>query len=511
VLAPGQSLASARFNLTVDNAFELWVNGRRTGSGDNFKQVYVFDLAASLRPGTNLIAVVAENTLDFPNPAGFIGVLELRFQDESAREIKTDKQWESATNAAPNWLTDAYAPEGWVAAMEVGPFGMEPWGDLDTSSGPPYVFPDFQAISGVLQKLGVPPDFEADSSLRFIHRRERDTDIYFVANSQTNWLQANCGFRVAGKRPELWDPLTGRISFAAAYEEKDGRTFVPLTFEPAGSVFVIFREPLGSRGGRGIPEAIVAISRQGQELLPKPGQGSKASPSIELTAGRSGEVRGLVWEAGHYEFKTTTGQVRSLELHALPSAIELAGPWQVHFRPGRGAPEEVTFPVLSDWSQHSDPGVRYFSGTATYKKSFTLSVDLPGPQGRAFLDLGEVAVMAQVKLNGKDLGTLWKAPYRVEVTQGLKAVENVLEVQVVNLWINRMIGDEQLPEDSDRNPNGTLKRWPDWLEQGQRSPTGRFTFTSWRLWKKDSPLQRSGLIGPVRIIPAKEEEVVGAR
>ena len=107
--------------------------------------------------------------------------------------------------------------------------------------------------------------------------------------------------------------------------------------------------------------------------------------------------------------------------------------------------------------------------------------------------------MAELTLNGKDLGILWKSPYRVEVTDTLKAGENSLELKVVNLWINRQIGDAQLPEDSDRNSNGTLKSWPQWLLDGKPSPTGRFTFTSWRLWKKSDPLVESGLLGPVRL------------
>ena len=107
--------------------------------------------------------------------------------------------------------------------------------------------------------------------------------------------------------------------------------------------------------------------------------------------------------------------------------------------------------------------------------------------------------MADVKLNGKDLGILWKPPYRVDVTEALRAGDNALEIAVTNLWINRMIGDEELPEDSDRNPDGTLKAWPQWVQEGKPSPTGRFTFTSWRLWKKGEPLVESGLIGPVTL------------
>jgi hypothetical protein len=111
--------------------------------------------------------------------------------------------------------------------------------------------------------------------------------------------------------------------------------------------------------------------------------------------------------------------------------------------------------------------------------------------------------MAEVTLNHQPLGILWKPPFRVDVTEALKTGDNVLEIKVVNLWINRMIGDEQLPEDSERNGDGTLKSWPQWVNEGKPSPTGRKTFTSWRLWKKDSPLVESGLIGPVSLKAAR--------
>ena len=136
-----------------------------------------------------------------------------------------------------------------------------------------------------------------------------------------------------------------------------------------------------------------------------------------------------------------------------------------------------------------------------------MAAEWVGKGKRLYLDLGKVAVMAEVKLNGKNLGIVWKTPYRLEVTGAVKAGENSLEVEVVNLWVNRQIGDEQLPEDSDRNANGTLKKWPQWLEEGKASPAGRYTFTSWRLWGKDAPLQESGLLGPVKIVVAREIEL----
>ncbi|MEI6297942.1 MAG: glycosylhydrolase-like jelly roll fold domain-containing protein, partial [bacterium] len=161
----------------------------------------------------------------------------------------------------------------------------------------------------------------------------------------------------------------------------------------------------------------------------------------------------------------------------------------------------ITLDKLVSWSEHPEAGVKYFSGAGTYRTAFqwNLPTATANLQPAIYLDLGKVAVMAEVKLNGKDLGILWKPPFRLEVTDTLKPGENTLEVKVVNLWINRQIGDEFLPEDCDRNGDGTLKAWPKWLEEGKSSPTGRFTFTSWKLWKKSDPLQESGLLGPVTL------------
>jgi hypothetical protein len=204
-------------------------------------------------------------------------------------------------------------------------------------------------------------------------------------------------------------------------------------------------------------------------------------------------------QPGRYEVRTESGKTYQARVPEMPRPTDLSGPWRVAFAVGGGAPEHIDLDSLISWSKHPDPGVKYFSGTATYTHEFDMAAEMLSKSRRLFLDLGKVEVMADVRLNGKDLGTLWKRPYRVEVTDAVRAGANVLEVRVANLWINRMIGDEQLPEDSDRNPDGTLKAWPKWLEEGKPSPSGRFTFTSWRLWKKDSPLVDSGLLGPVGI------------
>ena len=218
-------------------------------------------------------------------------------------------------------------------------------------------------------------------------------------------------------------------------------------------------------------------------------------PLAEFHSNSAGQLTLEAWQPGRYEWKTASGRTQRSDVAALPQPQAIAGPWQVAFDPKAGGPASVAFDKLEDWSKRPEDGIKYYSGAATYRTTFQAKA--ANPQSKVYLDLGKVAVMAEVKLNGRDLGILWKPPYRVDVTGVIIAGENTLEVSVVNLWINRQIGDEQMPEDSDRNPDGTLKAWPQWLLEGKPSPTGRFTFTSWRLWKKgDAPVE-SGLLGPV--------------
>jgi hypothetical protein len=182
---------------------------------------------------------------------------------------------------------------------------------------------------------------------------------------------------------------------------------------------------------------------------------------------------------------------------------DVSGPWQVLFDPEDAGPGEVVFNDLQDWTSRSEEGIRYYSGTATYSKTFEIPSDLISPSSSLALDLGRVEVMASVTLNGQDLGIAWKPPFRLEITHAVRPGPNDLTVRVVNLWPNRMIGDELLPEDSERRPDGTLKNWPPWLLRGEPSPTGRTTFSAWRHWARGSELQPSGLLGPVRVLQDK--------
>ena len=165
----------------------------------------------------------------------------------------------------------------------------------------------------------------------------------------------------------------------------------------------------------------------------------------------------------------------------------------------------MSFAQLEDWTKRPEDGIKYYSGTATYKTAFTR--DPAVAKADLILDLGKVEVIAEVTLNGQNLGTLWKPPFRVDVSKEVRPGANELVVKVVNLWPNRQIGDENLPEDSKRDADGTVTSWPEWLLKSEPSPTGRIAFATLRLWKKGEPLQPSGLIGPVTLRAAKRFEI----
>jgi hypothetical protein len=185
----------------------------------------------------------------------------------------------------------------------------------------------------------------------------------------------------------------------------------------------------------------------------------------------------------------------------------LSGPWEVSFDPKWGGPAKIIWDKLEDWSRRPEPGIKYYSGTATYRSAFDVPASAaalrraPAKGARLWLDLGTVKNIARVRLNGRDLGVVWCDPWRVDVTTALRAIDNVLEIQVANLWPNRLIGDEQEPADAEYGRGGNLLRWPDWITKKEPRPSSaRFTFATWKHYTKDSPLLPSGLLGPVSIL-----------
>jgi hypothetical protein len=207
------------------------------------------------------------------------------------------------------------------------------------------------------------------------------------------------------------------------------------------------------------------------------------------------------WDAGRYVMQLTTGGEDIVTVKDLPEPLAVAGPWEVSFQAGRGAPAQAVFDKLISWPDHPEAGIRYFSGTATYRRTLDIPAGLLGQGKEVHLDLGRVQVIAEVRLNGRNLGILWQAPYRVDLTSAARAGNNALEIEVTNLWPNRLIGDEQLPEDIEW-AGLPLKCWPDWLLNGSPRPVReRATFTTWHHWRKDSQLLPSGLLGPVMLRP----------
>jgi hypothetical protein len=175
--------------------------------------------------------------------------------------------------------------------------------------------------------------------------------------------------------------------------------------------------------------------------------------------------------------------------------INLDGPWKLTFDPKWGGPGEIQFEQLADWSKRPEFGIKFYSGTVTYQKTFTLPVDIAEKTTPLFISLGDVYNLADVSLNGVKLRTLWTTPWSLEITKAIKKGTNLLEIKVVNLWPNRLIGDEQFPSDGISN-----RKWPDWLLENKTRASQRITFASYGFYKKESPLLKSGLLGPVTIL-----------
>ena len=470
------------------------------------------------------------------------------------------------------------------------------------------------SILDILKSGELPPDFSIEQgslkSIDYIHRKTKDTDIYFVVNSQKKSRELACRFRITGKQPELWHAETGEISKAAVWQENaDGTTTVFIPFEPEASVFVLFREPVSSdkhivsttielqkpiskplpnleiikaeygtflpdglvdvtdiiaknvvnhrlqvqatrdlcgsdpapgykkelrvryksgdlileknamekewleintadrgnleilqavfgkfeRGIAGIPpnhpvydvtehvksrleagefeilvndrfaagkniptkkalrlvyltngeEKTVSISNGGTLKL------TQATPEPKL-AYKDGVVSWLTPFAGEMTYSSSTGKTKTVQVKSVPEPIELTGEWEVTFPANLGAPAKSIFDTLTSWSSSSNEGIRYFSGTATYRKQFVLPEQLVQAGTSLELDLGDVRVIAEVTINGQPVGILWKTPFRLNINDFVKQGENTLEVKITNLWPNRLIGDEQVSMDFER-------------------------------------------------------------
>ncbi len=307
----------------------------------------------------------------------------------------------------------------------------------------------WQRCQALLQFGKIAPlDFVVDDSApsgfspRAIHRRTAKQDVWFVANLERTEGVAACVFNISGKQPELWDAATGERRVLSDFQISGGETKIYLKFAPTQSFFVVFRQPL------------------------------------------------------------TKSQIKKSNNPKLIPVTEITGSWDVSFDPKWGGPKSAKFDKLTDWTSRPEAGIRYYSGTAICRKSF----DATHFKQVTYLELGTVNHIARVRLNGRDLGVVWCAPWGVHLpAKLLKPKGNMLEIEVTNVWANRLIGDEQQPADCEWLPGHMggwfLKRFPDWFVKGQARPSkGRYCFTTWNYFTKDSPLVPSGLLGPVRLM-----------
>ena len=425
-LDPKKRVDSAQLEITADNAFQVWLNGNQLRGGANFHTIYTPDVKRHLKRGCNVLAVAATNGGDGPNPAGLIAALQVTYDDGSELTALTDDQWLTLRQVKPEsgWWKAPSQP--WKAAKKLGPAKMNPWRlEVLPVVRFPDLYPEYDATARILAETGRPPDFETDGPIRYTHRRVEDRDIYFVSNQEAETVEAVCTFRVAGRQPELWDPLTGAIRDLPEYADASQRTTIPMQFEPHQSFFVVF---------------VKASVGQGTRLKKETN-----FPNLQ-----------------------TIGRIED--------------PWDVSFDPSVGGPQHVTFATLEDWTQRPEPGIKYYSGIVTYRKTFDLPESLPLDGQPIFLDLGVVHNMANVRLNGQDLGVVWCDPWRVDITDSVQATKNRLEIDVANLWPNRLIGDKALPPDQ------------------------QVTWTTFNPYQADSPLLPSGLLGPILLKTPKADE-----
>lgn len=315
---------------------------------------------------------------------------------------------------------------------QVREIAAEIWGDLDGVTRTERTFGKGRIIWGktareVLLADGIRPDFsyvgqdKEPEKFDYIHRTDEEKEIYFVINRTGKTETNRFTFRVAGKQPEIWNPVTGGMRDARSFEQTDGLTTLSLELAPYDSYFIIFRKPVSSV---------------------KPDQKELDFPRLE-------EVK------------------------------ELSESWKVAFDPAWGGPEEAAFDTLANWIDRPEDGIKYYSGTATYRKTF----DLQPAHGRLILDLGSVKHVAEVRINGKELGVLWCAPWQVDITEWVKEKGNKLEIDVINLWANRVIGDWTLP-----------------VERRFTKTHDAFRFD---MLRGSTPLTDAGLLGPVRILRKK--------
>jgi hypothetical protein len=351
-------------------------------------------------------------------------------------------------------------------------------------------------LDSVIQAISLQPDFkyvatDRDSTVKWLHRSTSEAEIYFLCTAADHPVTFTADFRVFGKRPETYDPLTGQIERIPIYSVDGDRTRIPLSLDAADSMFVVFRRP----------------GRQADITACQTVDGAPVYFGRELR----GDDAGNLWSIGADRLQLTFqggSKTTTVNLNGF-APIEIKTPWQVTFRPPLGEPFKREYERLRSWSEDSAPAVRYFSGVATYRTEVSCPEFVSAGNLRSELNLGDVHDLAEVRVNGSLAGGVWAPSYRLEVTRWLKSGPNQLEVTVANRWTNRLLGENQLPADAEyqtkfkNNPvsHGLLTRFPDWyLDPAKAAERKRSTFMTFSpYFRPGTPLLPAGMIGPVTI------------
>lgn len=347
-------------------------------------------------------------------------------------------------------------------------------------------------INTVLKELNIAPDFaftstKSNTALDYIHRTGEKTDTYFIANRfgrngindfkyrylttlPDRYEQVECRFRVSGMIPEIWNPMTGNTEEVISYKEENGFTVLPLHLEPDGSRFIVFRKAKPA-------VHITGIQKDGKSFFPENQFKLDSGKFIEMQKQNHG-ILATVSKPGRYKLTWSDKHISSFNVQHPATKTLIAGGWDIHFDSAWGGPNLIHADTLKSWTAFKEDGVKYYSGSAMYKKTFNFrQAELK--KTKVMLDLGDVLDMAFVKINGQSTGLGWAAPFQFDITKYLKPGNNQLEIEVTNLWPNRLIGDGKLPTDKRLTKTNIVKfDGPD----------------------ADKFLRVSGLLGPVKLI-----------
>ncbi len=313
------------------------------------------------------------------------------------------------------------------ADQQVAELAAELWGDVDGASVKSRKVGKGLIMHGLSMEeafvmINCVPDCKIpeDNSIHFGHRTMNGAEIYFISNQTNETKQVTPEFRVKDRQPEFWDATIGTIRVLPAYEQTENTTAVPLKLAPYQSAFIVFRKQAGPAKVHGV-----------EANYPEP---------IRIT--------------------------------------DLKGPWTLQFDAAQRGPEQpVVFDTLEDWSTSDDERIKYYSGTAVYTNKFNLD-ELPEGE-QIIIGLGNLTAMAKVTVNDQYAGGVWTPPYQLDITNFVKSGKNELKIDVINTWVNQLIGDQQLPADQ------------------------RLTWCPVNPYGAGSPLQPSGLFGPVTVSGVK--------